>query len=307
MRTILFALLFTVTTSLAAAEDPLPTFRFVDGQTHALSDWPGQPVLIMYFCGHCPTAKKWMATTAVKIGTLIEKDRQAAQLICVTPELSGDDLKAYATANCAGIASTALFAHDPANRRNISLKNIAQADLLINGQSRSLNYDAVAEAVAEPFKASTAFRFPVACELTDSGKTAWWNVERGRPGAMAACLKNEKKNPEAKAIVEAVEKTLVAQQEKLVAAAPGMTAYEALEDLCAEGAGMPALKPAADRLKVMAKDPTMKDELKARDIWRAASKQAASPKPSDAAAGKAILSKLAANLPDTVYGKRAIQ
>lgn len=303
MRPLLLLLLLMV--PALAAEDPLAGFRFVDGQEHRLTDWPGQPVLIMYFCSHCPSAKKWMSTTAVEIGKKIDQDRLAAQLICVTPEFSGEQLKAYAAANCAPILQTALFANDPANRMDISLKNICQAELWIDGAGRGISYNAVSEAVAQPFKASTAFLFPVACELSDQGKAAWWAVERGKPGAFASCVQGQKKNPEAKAIVEAVEKTLLARQEKLIAAEPSMTGYESLEDLCADGAGLPSLKPSAERLRALGKDPALKDELKARDIFRAASKQAAGKKPSEIDAGKANLAQLAQKLPNTVYGQRA--
>lgn len=305
MRPFLALLALILAPMIAAQEDPLAGFRFVDGQEHRLGDWPGQPVLIMYFCSHCPTAKKWMSTTAVEIGKKIDQDHLAAQLICVTPEFSGEQLKAYAAANCAPILQTALFANDPANRQDISLKNICQAELWIDGTGKDINYNAVADAVAEPFKASTAFLFPVSCELSDQGKAAWWAVERGRPGAFASCVQGQKKSPEAKAIVEAVEKTLLARQEKLVAAEPSMAGYEALEDLCADGAGLPSLKPAAERLRALGKDPALKDELKARDIFRAATKQAAGKKPSDIEAGKANLAQLAQKLPNTVYGQRA--
>lgn len=288
-----------------AAEDPLPGFRFTDGQERRLSDWPGQPVLIMYFCSHCPSAKKWMSTTAVEIGRRIEKDHLAAQLVCVTPEFSGEQLTAYAAANCAPILQTALFAHDPGNRQNISLKNIYQAELWNGGTCKDLGYSGLAEAVAEPFKASTAFRFPVSCDLSDQGRAAWWAVERGKPGAFASCVQGQKKNPEAKAIVAAVETSLLARQENLVAAEPSMAGYEALEDLCADAAGLPSLKPSAERLRALGKEPALKDELKAREIFRAASKQAAGKKPSEIEAGKATLAQLALKLPNTVYGKRA--
>ena len=290
---------------ILAAEDPLSGFRFTDGQERRLADWPGQPVLIMYFCGHCPSAKQWMSTTAVEVGRMIEKDRLAAQLICVTPEFAGEQLKAYAAANCAPILQTALFAHDPGNRRDISLKNIYRAELWIDGACQTVDQRAVAEAVAEPFKASSAFVFPVSCELSDQGKAAWWAVERGKPGAFAACVQGQKKNPEAKAIVEAVEKSLLARQEKLVTAEPSMAGYEALEDLCADGGGLPSLKPSAERLRALGKDPVLKDELKAREIFRTATKQAAGKKPSEIEAGKATLAQLGQKLPNTVYGQRA--
>ena len=305
MRPLVLLMLCLAVARLEAAEDLLAGFRFVDGQEHRLTDWPGQPVLVMYFCSHCPTAKKWMSTTAVEIGKKIDQDHLAAQLICVTPEFSGEQLKAYAAANCAPILQTALFANDPANRQNISLKNICQAELWIDGAGKDIGYDTVAAAVAQPFKASTAFLFPVSCELSDQGKAAWWAVERGRPGAFASCVQGQKKSSEAKAIVEAVEKTLVARQEKLVAAEPSMAGYEALEDLCADGAGLPSLKPSAERLRAVGKDPSLKDELKAREIFRTATRQLSSKKGSEVENGKATLAQLAQKLPATMYGQRA--
>ena len=302
-----FLLLLAIHVSgFAAAEDPLVGLRFVDGQQHRLDDWPGQPVLIMYFCGHCPTAKAWMSSTAVEIGKKIESDHQAAQLVCVTPDLSGESLKAWAATNCSAIAGTALFAFDPVNHMDISTKNISQAELWSDGSRKSINYKSVAESVAEPFKASTAFRYQVNCDLTDSGKAAWWGVERGRPGAFATCAANAKKSPEAKAIVAAVEAVLVAKQDKLVAQAPSLVAYESLEDLCTEGAGLPSLKPASERLRVLRKDKSVAEELKAREIFRVAAKQANSVKPSELKAGIATLTELAARMPTTSYGARAL-
>ena len=304
MRIFLFLLAIHVG-GLMAAEDPLMGLRFVDGQQHQLDDWPGQPVLIMYFCGHCPTAKAWMSSTAVDIGKKIESDHQAAQLVCVTPDLSGEALKAWAATNCSAIVGTALFAFDPVNRMDISTKNITQAELWIDGIRKGISYKSVAESVAEPFKASTAFRYNVGCDLSDAGKAAWWGVERGRSGAFAACAANAKKSPEAKAIVAAVETVLVAKQTKLIAEAPSLAAYENLEDLCAEGAGLPSLKPAAERVRVLKKDKAVADELKAREIYRIAVKQANSVKPSEAKAGIATLTELAAKMSTTTYGARA--
>jgi len=304
MRIVLFLLLIQVG-GLVAAEDPLTGFRFVDGQQHQLEDWPGQPVLIMYFCGHCPTAKAWMSSSAVDIGKKIESDHLAAQLVCVTPDLSGEALKTWAATNCSAIAGSALFAFDPANHKDISTKNITQAELWIDGSRKDVNYDKVTESVVEPFKASTAFRYHVDCDLSDAGKAAWWGVERGRPGAFAACAANAKKNPEAKAIVTAVETILVAKQDKLIAEAPSLVAYESLEELCAEGAGLPSLKLAAERLRILKKDKAVANELKAREIYRVAVKQSVSIKPSEAKMGIATLTELAAKMPTTTYGARA--
>jgi hypothetical protein len=303
MRHLLLALCLLAT--LAAEEDPLAGLRFVNGQEYRLSNWPGQPVLIMYFCGHCPNAKKWMSTQAVEIGKRIDSDRQAAQLICVTPELSGEALKNYAKSNCAEIADTALFAHDPANRQNISLKNIAQAELWVDGKKRDVGFDQVTTAVAEPFKTSTAFRFPLSGDLTEKGKAAWWAIERGRPGAIASCFASSKKNADAKAVMAMIEPKLIERQTSLLAGPVTLETYEALENLSAESAGIPSLKPAAEQLREMKKDKTIAEELKARDIYRSAFKQAASVKPSEAKAGAATLAELAKRMPQTVYGAKA--
>ena len=303
MRHVLALLLLLA--PLGAVEDPLKGLQFTNGQEYRLEDWPGQPVLIMFFCSHCPSAKKWMSSTAVEIGKRIDSDRQAAQLICVTPEFSGETLRNYAKTNCAAIANNVLFAHDPANRLNISLKNIAQAELWIDGKPRQISWDRVAETVSEPFKASTAYRFPLTCDLGEEGKTAWWAIERGRPGAITACAAVSKKNPDAKAIMEVVEPKLIERQTTLLAASSSLATYEALEDLCVEGAGVASLKPAADRLRVLKKDKAIADELKARDIYRSAKKLAASVKPSEVKSGAATLAELAKRMPHTVYGAKA--
>ena len=86
-----------------------------------------------------------------------------------------------------------------------------------------------------------------------------------------------------------------------------MATYEALEALCADGAGLPELKPSAERLRALAKDKSLTSELKARDIFRTATKQAASVKPNDRETGKTTLVQLALKMPDTVYGKKAAE
>jgi hypothetical protein len=303
MRVIVLFLCLLAT--LPGEDDPLVGLRFVDGQDYRLSDWPGQPVLIMYFCSHCPSAKALMSSVAVEIGTRIDQQRQAAQLICVTPEFSGDALKNYAKANCAAIADTVLFANDPANRLNISLNNIFQGKLWIDGKGHSIPPPKAAEIVAEPFKASTAFRFPVTGELSESGKAAWWAVERGRPGALAACNASSKRNADAKAIMTVVEQKLGERQTTLLAAAPSLQSYEELEALATQGAGIAVLKPTSERLRDLKKDKAIATELKARDIFRTAMKQAASAKPAEAKAGAATLAELAKRMPDTVYGAKA--
>jgi hypothetical protein len=300
-----FALALTLTCALtAAAADPLDGLVFVDGESHRLSDWPGQTVFVVKFCGFCPTARKYMSTDIVRIGELIEKEHLAARLVCQTPDLQNDELKGYIAAACPSIAETALFAYDPINREKISLNNIWQYSLYVAGQEQRGGGGSLVDWVGGAMRASTGFRYPQPAGLSDKGVSAWWAVERETPGAFAACVKAAKRDSDAAAIVESVEGTLVERQNALIGGSDFAT-FESLEALLAEGGSLESLKPAKDRLKELAKDKAIKNELKARDIYRQCQELARSNDGKKREAASANLTKLAEMMPDTVYGKRA--
>lgn len=297
-------LLLLACLAFASAADPLEGLRFLDGREHRLTDWPGQPVLVVHFCGHCPGARKTMNTTIQEVGALIESEKLAAQLICITPDFDGDALRSYVQSVCPKISATALFANDPDNVLEISLNNIFQTSLYENGvRSRPQGRGDFMAATTEIFRASKAYRYPIA-DLADNAKDAWWMVERGKPGALAAAIKARTKEP-AKAIVAGVEQVLVKRQETLLAEPESLDTVEALEALLDQGEGLPALKPSAERLKELRKAPALKDELKARDLYAACTQQMDSKNPKEREAGKANLAKVAQKYPDTAYGKRA--
>lgn len=292
-------------TALACAADPLAGMRFLDGKEHRLSEWPGQTVVVVYFCGHCPRARARMTSDIQTLGDLIEQEHLAAQLVCLTPDHEADALKSYVQSACPRIANTALFAHDPINAKKISLNNIWQGSIFANGKERMLPFDNISAEVSPMLRASTsAYRYPIA-DLPESAKQAWWLIERGRPGALASAIKARAKDPNAKLIVDAVEQVLVKQQEPLLSAPESLDTVEALEALIAQGEGLPALKPASERLKVLMKAPALKDELKARELYLATEDQLQSTKPKEREAGVANRAKIAQKYPDTVYGKRA--
>jgi hypothetical protein len=299
----LHLLLLACLVTTAAAADPLAGLRFLDGRDHALSDWPGQPVLVVYYCSHCPTARKHMATDVQEVGRLIESEHLAAQLICVTPEFDGDALRSYAKTVCPDIAATALFANDPANSESISLNNIYQIRLFHDGAVSQLGPDNLAASIGPTLRAAKAFRYPVA-DLPESAIPAWWLVERGRPGALSSAIKARSKEP-AKTIVAAAEAALTRRQGELVAAPESLATVEGLERLLVDGEGLPSLKPASERLKELLKAPGLKDELKARDLFFACKHQLDSKNPKEQQAAKANLAKLAALFPATTYGQRA--
>ncbi|MBA3684220.1 MAG: hypothetical protein H0W72_03155 [Planctomycetes bacterium] len=288
-------------TAAAQAADPLAGMRFTDGKTRSLAQYGAQPVAVLYFCGHCPSARAMISKEAVAISAAIERGHLAAQLICVTPDLEGAELVAYMKEAAPALLDKAAVGFDSANPENVSLRNIYQARVFTDGQPRSVS---PAFSEIEPMlRASRAWRYPVD-GLEGQAAEQWWAVERGRTGALKAAIAAAKRDPHAERIVNAARTALTARQQILVDAPIELATVERLEELLAEGAGLD-LKPAADRLKGLLKDPALKHELQARTIWRQCQDQLGSTKPKEREAGTANLAQLAAKLPDTVYGRRA--
>jgi hypothetical protein len=301
MRTILIALIALTTFAMSAA-DPLDGLVFIDGQNHRLSDWPGQTVLVVKFCGFCPTARKHMSTEIVQLGEMIEKEHLAARIVCQTPDLQNDELKGYIAAACPTIAETVVFAYDPINSAKISLNNIWQYSLYVDGQSQ--RNGAMVESASSAMRASRGFRYPQPEGLSDKGTAAWWAVEREVPGAFAACVKAAKRDSDAAAIVSTVEARLLERQTALLDGSDFVT-FEGLETLLAEGGSLESLKPTKDRLKELSKDKAIKNELKARDIYRQCQELAQSNDEKKREAAMANFTKLGEMMPETVYGQRA--
>lgn len=296
-----FLVLLAAMVSLVAA-DPFAGLRFTDGKEHSLGEFPGQAVVVVYFCGHCPGARAFMGKDPVAIAALIEGDRLAAQLVCITPDLQGTELTDYIKDAAPALLGTALIAYDPLNPGKIGLQNILQSQLYVDGAPAFLGFDRLL-AEAEPvLRASKGWRYPID-GIEGKSRDLWWGVERGKPGALKAALA-AKKDPAVAKILAAVQTKLDQRQDTLVAAPADLATYEQLEALLAEGEGM-ELKPANERIKVLAKDPVIKKELQARTLYRECKRQVMSKKAKEQEAGKANLAQLAAKMPDTVYGKRA--
>jgi len=296
---LLFACLATI-----CAADPLEGLRFLDGREHRLSEWPGQAVVVVRFCGHCPSARKFMVTEAQPLGELIESEHLAAQLICITPDHDEGALRSYIAAACPKIADTALFAHDPINADGIGLNNILQGTAYVDGREEHVPFAGIIAALGPDLRAAKGYRYPIA-DLPDSAKGPWWLVERGRPGALSAAIKARAKEP-AKSIVDAVEAVLNKRQEALLTAPETLATVEDIERLLVQGEGLPALKPSSERLKTLLKSPALKDELKAREMFFACKQQLASKNPKEREAAKANAAKVAQKYPETTYGKRAL-
>lgn len=229
----------------------------------------------------------------------------AAWLICVLPEVKPDELTAFAAEVSPGLDRGALFAHDPLNSRQISLQNIFQAVLIgADGKQRPIGMrSALADAEPE-MRAAKGWHYS-RDGLTDPRVLdVWWQVERGRPGAVKAVQAAAKKNPEVGTLLTAVTAALTERQGALVAKPADLATLEDLEALAAEAEGI-ELKPAAERIKALIKDPALKDELKARSIYRQCQTMLAAKKPKDQQAGREGLTQLAAKMANTVYGKRA--
>lgn len=297
------ALLFA-TAAAFGAEDPLASLRFLDGKARTLEQFKGQAVVVVSFCGHCPSARQFIATEAVALADLIEKERLPARLVCATPEHAGPDLEAYIKDAAPSLADRALFANDPVNAQKIGLSNILQnAAFDAGGKQRPTGGLRNLAASVTPLLRAAKGRYPVD-GLTGKALEAWWLMEMGRPGAVKGAVTAAKKDAEVAKALAPVETAIRARLDALVAAPVELATYESLEALLEEGDGLD-LKAGSERLKTLAKEPALKKELQARTAWKQVQAQLASSKPKEQEAGRANLAELAKRFPDTVYGRRA--
>ena len=235
----------------------------------------------------------------------IEKERKPAWVVCITPNEQPAELIALAQSK--GIAS-ALMAHDPRNRLNISLNNVMQTHLIAPDGSlwRVPGKNQKDRLIAAEAQKPGTFRIPVT-GLTDAKViSAWWMVERGTGKSALKELVGvaKRKGPlqeQAQLVIDAAQKACDAA---LAAAGEGFAAYETVERLSGRFDGLDP-KPLKTRIGDLGKDATIKNELKARDLWQKCQAMLASPKPKEQAAGRDYLAQLAKKMPDTVYGKKA--
>lgn len=223
----------------------------------------------------------------------------------MTPEVPPDELAAFVAEVAPGLDQGALFAHDPLNAKKISLRNIFQAEVIgPTGRARRISMGG-ALAEAEPtMREAKGWRYPREGLTDPRVLDVWWQVERGRPGALKAVQAAAKKNAEVGTLLEAIKKELTGRQEALLAKPSDLLTLEGLEALVTEAEGI-ELKPAAERIKTLTKDPALKDELKARSAWRQCQAMLNSKKPKEQQAGREGLAQLATKMPGTIYGQRA--
>lgn len=288
--------------------DPFTGIRFTDGKTRSIADLGDQTVVMVYFCGHCPSAAKFMSTQAKAAHDLIEQRKVPMQLVCVTPDLTPQDLVEWTKTN--GLEN-ALVGQDTLNPYKVGLQNILQERDYRGG--KRVRVSGYGNAFIDDVRGYLdkgdvgTFRFPVDGLSDEKSKTLWWMLERDKPQAMEALMgarKNKAMKEDADKIYSVVEASLTKRQEALIAADASMATYEGLEALLTQAKPM-VLKPASEKLKELGKDATIKKELKARDIYQQCQELIAHPNPQKQQAGREGLETLAKKYGDTVYGKKA--
>ncbi len=231
-------------------------------------------------------------------------------LVLITPELSALQLKTFDKDNGYGLEH-ALWANDPQNRANISLKNILQNHVVRpDGTTASMSGRSAVDGLKALLTGTGAgtFHYPIDGLSDPKAKDLWWTVERGYSGALknlqAAAAKKSPIQADAVRILDAVKAGAATRQDELIAAPATLETYEAIEGFLAESEGLDTKKALA-RLKELKASKELKDELKARDIYQQCQTLISSPKPDSQKAGKENLATLAKKMPDTVYGKKA--
>jgi hypothetical protein len=291
------ATFLAVATAAAGEAVALERLRFADGIQRSAADLGPYKALVVYFCGHCPGARRRMETVVVGHHQRIEQERLPVQLICVTPDKSPAELQGLQKE--LGLTH-AWIANDPDNRMGISLQNIWQEYVMAGdgGSARFMNQN-------NELPTGGGWRMPVEGIADERVRAVWWLFERGRPGAGAA-LAQGLKSP-AKDACAPLLAAVQARRDRLVGATASIAAYEDLESAAASWTGMDAkeFKPVKDRLAALAKDPALKDELAARTAWQRIQPLLADANPKKQDTGKAALAELAKRYPATRYGRLA--
>jgi len=306
MRTIprwCLALVVSITLCLAA-DDRVAGLRFSDGVSRTTADFAGQYVLFYYHCGHCPSAMGSLGTVAKAVADWIEQNHKPAWLIIVTPDLEPSAIAELLRSK--GLTG-ALGANDPANVETISTSNILRTYVMQpNGTSRMVNYNDPKGALSAAMERKPGvFRVPVTGLTAEPVVTAWWRLERGTAGVLKELVTvAKKKGPVAEQAKLVVDAAQTAFDTAFANAGEGFAAYEALESLAARFDGLD-LKPLKTRMAALGKEPKLKEELKARDVWRQCRTMIASARPKEQAAGRDGLAELAKRMPNTTYGKKA--
>jgi hypothetical protein len=294
----------------ASAADIFTGVRFSDGRNRTSDDLGDQTLILVYFCGHCPNAAKFMRTQGKGIHDAIEAQKVPAHLVCITPDFTPEGL-VYWTRDYG--MEHALVGQDTLNRYKIGLDNILQRRTYRNGRESHIKhgdgpYDAALKDwfIKSPGEVGV-FRFPVDGLTEEKSRTLWWMVERDQPQAMetlVAARRNKALKDDAEKIYGVVEASLLKRQETLLAAGATFATYEGLETLLAQAKPI-ALKPAGEKLKELGKDAAIKTELKARAIYQQCQELLIHPNPQKQQTGREGLETLAKKYGETSYGKKA--
>ena len=261
----LCALLLLSCGSLAAAQ-----FDPADRQRHEqVTALEHMPFVRAYYCGHCPGAAKWMENTVKHVHDLIDEQQLPIVLQCITPDHEARYLSDYA--HKLGMKQ-ALFYHDPQNAHKISTKNIHQAYLVTPSGTETpvkLDDDDNTKLVAFAEKHGK-YRFGDFRQAPELVQQAWWLAERGQPGVVAQVVQAAGKSGAPAELVklsDALQTSLTAEAEALVAAEASIETLESLERLLTFAEGV-ELDAAEDRLKELFRDKSLKDELVARQAYQ---------------------------------------
>lgn len=301
---------------LVAAVPALEDLDYLDPAHATQARHPSATRLYVTFCGTCPSARQRMQTGVKRLAEAIETHRPPLVLICVTPDLQGEGLRSYAES--VGIdAERVAFAHDPANRFNVSLRNIWQVRVATpesDGLLRPrLDVDGVRKAIEDPARHAEfgTHRYPKDGLIDDKLLELWWALDRGNPQAQTALARQAKRaraddelGAQVLALDEAVRTTLHARQEEALAAGEGFLAFERLEAAVAASEGY-VLEAAEDRLRAWRRERAIRGELRARAAYRKCQTMLAEHSERKRAMGRAGLQQIVDRYPDTVYGGKA--
>lgn len=305
-------LFFILLGALPATEDMI----FTDPDRAAAMGHGKHGRLVVMFCGHCPSARRWMSTDVKELADAVQRSQAPLDIFCVTPELRDTELTSYAQE--IGLTGV-LLAYDAVNPRKIGLSNIMQVAYGPGAGGKQIrvgfnDLKSLQSLVEDPARHPElgTFRLPPPAGLEGAARAAWWAIEQGdRSGlaALAAASKKAKPGKPADDAVLALVATLRIEVEATLQAAMGgddsLATYEALELALADAEGYVDTKAGADRLKALGKDKTIATELKARQAYRTCMALLATTKPTDQKNGAAGMQQLAQKYPDTVYGRKA--
>ena len=313
VRLFLSALICVSVVHLAAAVPEGATF--VEPAMAARAARPGHAKVVVYFCGHCPSARAFMSKEVKALQAAVQTNHAPLDIICLTPELSGPTLVKYGEA--VGLDQI-LLGTDGSNAKNIGLQNILQVEYEPGpgGTRMRISYSNLADLTAiaaDPARGKelSTYRYDPAGLSDEAVLGLWWALENETPGAVPA-LANARKKAKADdargqqiiTLYDLVTPELLGKIERLSTAGEDFATFEALEAALRRAEGLD-IKSGTTRLKELSRLPALKDELKARDAWSRCQAMLASDKPKDQEMGQAGLGQLAAKMPDTVYGRKA--